>query len=80
MTGGSRRLSSPGRGQSERADSHLDAGRDESSGVALQKQIGLFSACGIIIGEFLRKRQMFHEVKHAFTSFYIRFQHLVKAT
>lgn len=42
-----------GSGQPERADPPLDAGGDESSGgVAIQKQIGLVSACGIIIGEF----------------------------
>lgn len=41
-----------GSGQPGRADLHFDAGREESSRVALQKQIGLFSACGIIIGEF----------------------------
>ncbi|CAF97717.1 unnamed protein product, partial [Tetraodon nigroviridis] len=54
MTEGSRELCSPGRGHPERADSRLGAGEEvESSGVALKKQIGLFSACGIIIGNII---------------------------
>lgn len=58
MNGGSRKLSSSGLGHQERADALLDAGRTERSGVALRKQIGLFSACGIIIGEFLKNMKV----------------------
>lgn len=38
--------------QSEDGDCHSDSGKDpRSSGVALKKEIGLFSACGIIVGK-----------------------------
>lgn len=40
-----------GSGEPKPADSRFDVGGDENAGVALKKQIGLFSACGIIIGE-----------------------------
>lgn len=54
MTVGPRKRSSSsgsggGGGQGEPPDSEKPAGGD--SGVALKKQIGLVSACGIIIGE-----------------------------
>lgn len=48
MTEGPRKRGSTGGGsQSERPDS----GEDSGVGVTLKKQIGLVSACGIIIGE-----------------------------
>lgn len=41
--------------QSERPGSPSDAGKDAGTGVALKKEIGLVSACGIIIGEELHE-------------------------
>lgn len=40
-----------GDGQSEPPGSPSDAGKDAAAGVTLKKEIGLVSACGIIIGE-----------------------------
>uniref|UniRef100_A0A674MQZ8 Solute carrier family 7 member 8b n=1 Tax=Takifugu rubripes TaxID=31033 RepID=A0A674MQZ8_TAKRU len=53
MSEGSWKPCSPGGGHSERAASHPDAGTDGNIGIALKKQIGLFSACGIIIGNII---------------------------
>lgn len=33
-------------------DAPADSGKDSGGGVALKKEIGLVSACGIIIGKF----------------------------
>lgn len=51
MTEGPKKRSSSS-GQSETEDSQSDAGKETgSSGVALKKEIGLVSACGIIVGK-----------------------------
>ncbi|XP_071368798.1 large neutral amino acids transporter small subunit 2 [Centroberyx affinis] len=53
MTAGPRKRSSSS-GQSEPGDSQSDAGKEAaSSGVALKKEIGLVSACGIIVGNII---------------------------
>lgn len=46
--------SSEGRHSSDPPDSHTEEGKDagRGSGVALKKQIGLGSACGIIVGKW----------------------------
>lgn len=48
-----KRRSSSGGSHLEPPDSHLDGGNNAggTSGVALKKQIGLVSACGIIVGK-----------------------------
>lgn len=51
MTEGPRQRSSTGPNPSERSGSASDAGKDAGVGVKLQKEIGLVSACGIIIGK-----------------------------
>ncbi|XP_069020469.1 large neutral amino acids transporter small subunit 2 [Embiotoca jacksoni] len=55
MTAGPKKRSGGGGGESEPAESEPGAGKDEggSSGVALKKQIGLVSACGIIVGNII---------------------------
>lgn len=54
MTEGPRKRSSGVGSQSEHPDSQTGVGKDAGggSGVALKKQIGLVSACAIIIGKF----------------------------
>lgn len=51
MTEGSRKRSGAGPSPSERSGSASDVGKGVEVGVKLQKEIGLVSACGIIIGK-----------------------------
>lgn len=60
MAEGPRKRSSTGPNPSERSGSASDAGKDAGVGVTLQKEIGLVSACGIIIGK------LFHVTVAAF--------------
>lgn len=66
MTEGPRKRSSSGGGcQSEAPRSQSDVGKDAGgSGVALKKQIGLVSACAIIIGMFIHLVFPSHIIMH----------------